>query len=87
MTSFELQLKDYRLTTAEITYHLPDHPAILQKFVWQEFDIAPAYPVLKKFLDFWESSIEGKLHSVLVASVRLIKPAEVRLVRHQLRLH
>ena len=87
MTQFELQLKDYRLTTAEITYHLPDHPAILQKFVWQEFDIAPAYPVLTKFLDFWESSIEGKLHSVMVASVRLIKPAEVRLVGCQLRLH
>ena len=26
-------LDDYRLTTAEILYHLPDHPHILQAYV------------------------------------------------------
>jgi len=85
--SLELQLKDYRLTTAEITYRMPDHPSILQKFVWQEFDIAPRYPVLTRFLDFWEREIEGKLHSVIVASTKLIRPAEIRLIQAQLRLH
>ena len=29
--SLALQLKDYRLTTAEILYHLPDHPAGLRE--------------------------------------------------------
>lgn len=85
--SLELQLKDYRLTTAEITYRMPDHPSILQKFVWQEFDIASRYPVLTRFLDFWEREIEGKLHSVIVASTKLIRPAEIRLIQAQLRLH
>lgn len=34
----ELQLKGYRLATAEITYRLPDHPSLLQTFVWQHYD-------------------------------------------------
>ena len=77
-TDFERMLRDYRLTTAEILYHLPDFPAVLQTYVWQEYDLAPRYPVLKRFLDFWEGNLEGKLHSVRVASARLIKPAALR---------
>lgn len=76
--SLSRQLQGYRLTTAEILYHLPDHPGVLQSFVWQELDIAPRYPVLHKFLDFWTRRIEGRLHSVRVGSATLISPAEVR---------
>jgi uncharacterized protein Usg len=65
------QLQDYRLTTAEILYHLPDHPSVLQTFIWQDLDVAPRYPVLHKFLDFWKREIEGDLHSVRVASASL----------------
>lgn len=86
MTSLERQLKDYRLTTAEITYHLPDHPEILQEFIWQEFDIAPRYPVLTRFIKFWENEIEGKLHSVRFASAKLIRPAKMRFARAEFRL-
>src|SRR5579875_2511433 len=57
------QLRDYRLTTAEIIYHLPDHPDLLQSFIWQHLDIAPDYPNLRRFLDFWQKNIEGMLHS------------------------
>jgi len=71
------QLHDYRITTAEIVYHLPDHPNLLQTYIWQELDIAPRYPVLRKFLDFWTREIEGSLHSVRVASTGMIKPATV----------
>jgi uncharacterized protein Usg len=80
------QLKDYRLTTAEIVYHLPDHPALLQTYVWQDLDLAPRYPALTKFLDFWDRELEGKLHSVRVGSARIITPA---LLRHttEFRLH
>ena len=63
--------RDYRLTTAEILYHLPDHPNVLQTFIWQGLDIAPRYPVLTKFLDFWRSEIEGRLHSVRVGTASL----------------
>jgi uncharacterized protein Usg len=71
-------LQDYRLTTAEILYHMPDHPALLQMFLWQEFDIAPQFPQLKKFLAFWERELDGKLHSVKIASCTLITPAHYR---------
>lgn len=81
------QLNDYRLTTAEILYHLPDHPGLLQTFIWQELDIAPRFPVLGRFLDFWTRNLDGKLHSVRVASQGLIAPAEVRLVGTELVLH
>lgn len=76
MKDIELLLRNYRLTTAEILYHLPDHPSLLQTYLWQQHDIAPEFPVLVKFLNFWESSIEGRIHSVKVASCRLIKPSE-----------
>lgn len=81
------QLQGYRLTTAEILYHLPDHPAVLQSYIWQELDIAPGYPVLRKFLDFWHREIEGRLHSVRVASIGLISAAEMRYTEHLRHLH
>ena len=53
MSGLMLQLKQYRLTTAEILYHMPDHPSLLQSYLWQEYDLAPQFPTLRKFLDFW----------------------------------
>jgi uncharacterized protein Usg len=87
MGALALQLRNYRLTTAEILYHLPDHPAILQTFVWQDYDLAPNFPVLRRFLDFWHRSLEGKLHSVKVASTSIISPAEMRMSSCYLTLH
>jgi uncharacterized protein Usg len=78
MASLHLQLQDHRLTTAEILYHMPDHPALLQTFIWQELDIAPRYPVLRKFLDFWQRELDGKLHSVKIAAAPLITPSVFR---------
>jgi len=81
------QIKGYRLTTAEILYHMPDHPGLLQTFVWQELDIAPRFPVLHKFLDFWARQLDGKLHSVRIAAVGLITPGELRYTEHLHHLH
>jgi len=72
------QIRDYRLTTAEILYHLPDHPGVLQAYIWQELDLAPRYPALRRFLEFWSRSLEGRLHSVRVGSAGLITPGECR---------
>lgn len=77
---FQRQLQGYGLTTAHILYRLPDHPAILQTYVWQEYDLAPEFPELTRFLDFWKRQLEGVLHSVEVAHRRLISPAEIRKV-------
>jgi uncharacterized protein Usg len=81
------QLEGYRLTTAEILYHLPDHPHLVQSFIWQQFDMAPRYPELQRFLAFWEKNIEGKLHSVQVAQASLIGPAKHRYVQASFSLH
>ena len=86
MSDFAKQLRNYRLTTAEILYHMPDHPAVLQSFIWQELDIAPRFPVLSKFLNFWTLNLDAKIHSVRVASSALIKPAEFRLANVSLTL-
>jgi uncharacterized protein Usg len=85
--SLALQLKDYRLTTARIYYHMPDYPAVLQTYVWQELDLAPEFPELRKFLTFWQRSLDGKLHSVKVASARLIQPGRWRHQRASFALH
>ncbi len=85
--SLKRQLSDYRLTTAEILYRLPDHPNLLQTYVWQDLDIAPKFPVLHKFLEFWQREIEGPLHSVRVASCTLINPGRVTHAAALLHMH
>jgi len=87
MTLFELQVMGYRLTTAEIIYRLPDHPALLQSFIWQKFDLAPDFPELRKFLEFWKENIEGKLHSVNVKQSSRPTANRFRHVKHTMTLH
>lgn len=87
MYKFDLALQGYRLTTAEILYHMPDHPGLLQTFVWQELDLAPRFPVLNKFLRFWDINIEGRLHSVRVAARGLISAAELKHASGEFTLH
>ena len=84
---FVRQLEGYSLTTAEITYRLPDAQSLLQTYLWQDYDMAPRFPVLKKFLDFWERELDGPLHSVKIASSELIKPAEFRIAGHFATIH
>jgi len=83
MADLTTQLRDYRLITAQIIYHMPDFKQILQEFVWQNYDIAPKYPELEKFLGFWEEEIEGKLHSVHIARQDLITPGDYRFAEWQ----
>ncbi len=77
----------YGLTTASILYGMPDHPSVLQTFVWQAYDLAPRFPALIRFLEFWHRELDGPLHSVSVAHKPLVKPAEIRMARHQFGLH
>ena len=86
-TAFLKQLEGYGLTTAEIHYRLPDAPSLLQLYVWQEYDVAPSFPVLEEFLGFWRRELEGAVHSVRVAHARLIKPAELTAVKGVFKLH
>ena len=80
MSDLQKQLDGWRLTTAEILYHMPDHPSLLQSYVWQALDLAPDLPMLKRFLAFWQKRLDGRLHSVTVCSAELITPADLRIV-------
>jgi uncharacterized protein Usg len=84
---FIKQLAGYGLATAEILYHLPDHPRFLQAYIWQDYDIAPGFPTLLKFLNFWTQKLEGPLHSVRVGHSKLIKPAEITTIDGEFRLN
>jgi len=74
---FSRQLEGYRLATAEILYHLPDHPSLLQTYLWQDYDLAPRYPVLNRFLDFWTRELDGAIHSVRLAGKQIISATEI----------
>lgn len=80
-------LRGYSLTTAEILYRLPDHPNLLQAYIWQDYDLHPRFPKLKSFLDFWSAKLDGKLFKVTVAHNRLLAPAEVRLIGGEFKVH
>lgn len=84
---FRRQVEGYGLTTARILYRRPDHPWLLQTYVWQEYDLCPKFPMLHRFLAFWRQKLDGPLHSVCVAHSQLIKPAELRAVDGEFRLH
>lgn len=86
-TDFEKQIAGYGLTTAEILYRMPDHPALLQSYVWQDYDLSPDYPTLRRFLDWWRREIEGVLHSVRIGHKALIGPADFKPVRAQFLLN
>ena len=73
---FRRRLENTRLATAEILYRLPDHPSVLQSYVWQDLDQIPSFPVLKRFLRYWERELEGKLYRVRVAAADSVRGAD-----------
>ena len=85
--AFYRRLQGYSLATAAILYRMPDYPAILQTYIWQEYDLAPKFPELRRFLDFWTQSLDGPLHAVTVAHTGLFKPTEILSCNGEWRLH
>lgn len=84
---FRKQLEGYGLTTAQILYRMPDHPSLLQEYVWQDYDLFPDFPTLKKFLDFWAHTLDGPLFKVIVGHSRLIRPAQLRAIDAEFNLN
>lgn len=76
-----------RLTTAEVLYYIPDHPALLQSFMWQTLDVAPDFPRMKTFLDFWRREIDAVIHSVSISASGLVTPARVEFRDAEIVLH
>ena len=79
---FELRLKGWRLATAEVLYYMPDHPSLLQSFTWQTLDLAPKYPRIHRFLDYWRKEIDAVIHSVRLATGETLAPARVDTAIH-----
>jgi uncharacterized protein Usg len=86
-SDFLKQVNGYGLTTAHILYRRPDYHWLLQSYVWQNYDLFPEFPELQRFLTFWQEKLEGPLHSVRVAHRKLIKPAELKAIDGEFRLH
>ncbi len=84
---FRRQIEGYSLATAEITYRMPDARNLLQTYLWQDYDMAPRFPKLLKFLRFWTSELDGPLHSVKLCHSRLIGAREVRMVGQEFVIH
>jgi uncharacterized protein Usg len=74
---FAGRLGGRRLTTAEVLYFIPDHPALLQSFTWQTLDVVPEFPRVHRFLDFWRREIDAVIHSVSVTASGLVTPARI----------
>ena len=77
---FLRQVQGYGLMTADISYYMPDYPDLIQLFVWQQYDVAPQFPELHRFLDHWRREVEAALHSIRIAHQHLIGPTEWRAV-------
>jgi len=84
---FHAQLQGKRLTTAEVLYYIPDHPALLQSFLWQTLDEAPDFPRIQRFLEYWRQEIDAVIHSVAITACTQITPGRTRSVRFVGNLH
>ncbi len=83
----ELMLEGYGLTTAEFYYRMPDYRNVINVFIWQDYDLAPDYPRIFDFIDFWKREIEAPLHSVRFAHRRLISGGSWRNVVEEISYH
>jgi uncharacterized protein Usg len=80
------QLLGSRLTTAEVLYYMPDHPSLLQTFIWQTLDRAPRYPRIAQFLEYWRREIDAVIHSIRVGQADEVRAAQWRSADAFLRL-
>ena len=87
MSETELMLRGYGLTTAQLYYRMPDYQHVLNTFVWQEYDLAPDHPKLFEFIEFWQDSIEGPLHSVQYTHRKMLASGEYRNLVGEFTLH
>jgi uncharacterized protein Usg len=94
MNAHELvcHLTSWRHTTAEILYRMPDHPALVQTFVWQDLDHwhddpRLTYPRLRRFCEWWNANLDGPIVQVRVGGTRVVTAGELRHVNAELRLH
>jgi len=87
LSETELRLHGYGDTIAKMYFRMPDYVHVLNEFVWTKLDLAPDFPVLFGFIEFWQREIDGPLHSVEFTHSKLIRPGTWRHVTHEFRIH
>jgi len=60
-----------RRATIHIEYWRPDHPNLLQIFVWQTHDIFPTFPRMKRLLVHWRDEVPARINTVEIGYVPL----------------
>jgi uncharacterized protein Usg len=65
----------YVTVSVNVIYYMPDYTNLLNEFLWTTIDLKPKYPRVKRFLDYWEAEIEGKIKQVIICDG---KPLEIR---------
>jgi uncharacterized protein Usg len=86
------QLAGWRQTTAEILYRMPDYPALVQTYVWQDLDRwhddpRLTYPRLRRFCEWWNPNLDGPIVQVRVGAVKAVTAGELKHVDAEMRLH
>lgn len=76
-----IDLFEKRLTTTRVLYYMPDHPRLLQEFLWQTMDLPPEFPRVQRFLHYWQVEIQAVIHSVTLSYVGLIQPVKLKVHR------
>ncbi len=77
-SDLQRQLTGGRLTTIDVIYYMPAHPSLLQEFIWQTLDLAPDFPRMHRFLDFWRREIDAVIHSVSIGGVGQVQPSRIK---------
>ena len=66
-SQFELVLRGFKLTTLEVVYFMTDYQHLLQSFIFQDYDKAPVYPRMNRFLRYWHREIEASIKEVWIS--------------------
>lgn len=73
-------LKEWHLVTVRILYIFPDWQLLAPPFVFQEIDEVPEIPRVKKFLSWWQKSLDGKIKRVEWSSSPLSSGNNIRYI-------
>ena len=82
---FEKMVRGFGLTTMDVTYDRLDFPSMVQTFTYQQYDLWPKFPYMRRVIECISS--KTRVRRVIIAHARLIKPAELRMVGAEFRLH
>lgn len=51
----------FELVTTKVLYRMPDHPSVLNTFIWRTHDQPPALLRVRAFIDHWQAEIEAQI--------------------------